>query len=173
MLGHKTRKPRIIMNALVKVPTMIPEKTLEFLKEYSAAEKISVSRLIAIAIDNEMDCSPMFKYFTEIPIDPPYVEGAYHDQAVKLYRYLQKFSYGLSIDMIVLARREFGLLDRQEALLALRELLEKGLAEITKSPWAESKAKFIKLRDPYAKQNVKYKEIKPLEGPLADVDNNE
>lgn len=88
-----------------------------------------MSRLIAIAIDNELDSPAPFTYLCE-ESKAPYMEYAYVDEAGRLLRYMQaEFPAGATIQTIMLCRRAFGILSRVDVMLAYRELLKTGMIE--------------------------------------------
>lgn len=111
----------------------LPLETIEILKERSHKTGIPVSRLIAFAVDNELDAPNPFCYLTELP-DNIYIEGAYMDQAQKILRFLQKFPIGVGRDMLMLCRRDMGVGNKQNFLLGLRELYETNMIVDSKPP---------------------------------------
>lgn len=113
----------------VMVPVYIPKKTHEMLKARSESNDNPqpVSRLIAIAVDNELDVATPFHYPTDLPSE--YVEYAYAAEAGRLLSFLQKLPTGIAMDSIVLARRDIGIDDRKILLQCLKELFDKKLIE--------------------------------------------
>ncbi len=109
----------------------LPKKTVEMLEEISDDRRIPVSRLIAIAVDNELDCVPKFNYPIEAPASE-YVEFAYADEAAKLLEFIEKCPHGVGLDTLLLVRRDLGIEDRAIVMLAYRELLKQGLVEAFK-----------------------------------------
>ncbi len=104
------------------------------LKEYSELTGLPMSRLMAIAFDNELDQPVPFNYPCILPLTQ-YIEGAYTDEAGKLLRFLgATFPDGTGRDMLMLCRREIGIDNRETFMLAYRELLEMGLIEEVSPP---------------------------------------
>ena len=110
-----------------KETPFIPKNTCAILREKSIELGLPISRLIAIAIDNELDQPEPFNY----PVDLPdtYTEYLYAKECASILKCLQKAPTGLGRDMLVLARRDLGIADRAVLLVCLRELYDKGLAE--------------------------------------------
>jgi hypothetical protein len=111
----------------------LPLETIEILKERSRVTGVPISRLIAFAVDNELDAPNPFCYLTELP-DNVYIEGAYMDQAQKILRFLQKFPSGIGRDMLMLCRRDMSVGNKQNFLLGLRELYETNMIVDSKPP---------------------------------------
>lgn len=109
----------------------IPKKTVEMLEAISEDKRVPVSRLIAIAVDNELDCVPPFNYPTKRP-DSEYVEFAYAEEAQKLLEFIERCPQGVGLDTLLLVRRDLGIEHRELVLLGYRELLEQGLVEVFK-----------------------------------------
>jgi hypothetical protein len=93
---------------------------------------IPISRLITIALENELNKEKPFTYDLTIPTDE-FVEYAYIDEAGKIITFLMKYKKGLSLQFLALNRNEMGIPDIQTFLYAFRECLVKGfIIEITK-----------------------------------------
>jgi len=102
---------------------------LNFLFEQREKSGVPISRLIAIAIDNELDAVEPFNYSLEFP-DEPFLEMQYVDEGGKILRYLNKFGEtGTPLINLILGRREVGIENRRIFLLAYREILHLGLVE--------------------------------------------
>lgn len=115
---------------------------IEILKKIAEQKGVPMSRLIAYAIDNELDAAEPFDYTCPRPT-VQFVEYAYRDEAHKLYNFLCKFPEGASIDFINLSRRQIGIPNRQVVMLALRELLKTKLVfETTIKPRGKVFEKF-------------------------------
>ena len=109
----------------------IPVKTMDILKQASYDLEVPLSRLVAMALDNELDSTEPFNYPCELPTTD-YVEYAYASEAGKLLAMMQLLPQGIALDSIMLARRDIGVPDRKVVMLAVRELLEKKLVEFYK-----------------------------------------
>lgn len=88
-----------------------------------------MSRLIAIAVDNELDTAAPFNYECELP-KAPFVPYAYSTEASKMAHYIGAyFPTGATLESIMLCRRQFGIIDRLTVMLAFRELMENQILE--------------------------------------------
>ncbi len=115
----------------VEVKSYIPRSLHNLLKYKSEVMNLPVSRLICMAVDNELDQDPAFHYPTPMPT-AEYVEGAYAEEAGLIMRYLEKIqevSQGTGVDMLMLARRDIGIASRDVFMRAFRELLEVQIIE--------------------------------------------
>lgn len=115
-------------DAFEVVKVYIPKGTHQLLKEASEDLETPMSRLMAIALDNELDADVPFNYPCPMP-DAPYVEYAYANEAGKIMRFLEHFPTGTSVDTLMLCRRDIGIESRAVFMLAYRELLEKNMIE--------------------------------------------
>lgn len=98
------------------------------LKIIAEERLIPVSKLIAIAIDNELETERPFHFKTIIPEDPPYVEGEYMKEAVKIYNWMIRwFKGGLDVQQLLLCRRDIGIENVEAFLLGFRELIKKDM----------------------------------------------
>lgn len=114
--------------AFAEVKIFLPKSLHFMLKAKSDKDRIPVSKLITIAVDNEMDVDTPFYYPAIVPTTP-YVESAYVDEAGKLYSFLEKVEYGIGLEHLLLCRRDIGIEDKSTLLLAYRELLKNDLVE--------------------------------------------
>ncbi len=99
------------------------------LRKISKERKIPMSRLAAIALDNELDCGNAFNYSCELP-KSSFVEYAFLDEAARMLRYIENnFPQGASRDILMFCRREMRIPDKETFMHAYRELLEYGRIE--------------------------------------------
>lgn len=127
----------------------ISKKIFEKLKNISEEMSLPMSRLIAIAIDNEFESSQPFTYKIDTDLEE-YDEDKYIVEAKKVFNYLKKnFKNGIGYDMLLLCRLDFDISDKKKVLLGCRVLLNKELAEekVSKSPWNPKGYKMIKIAD--------------------------
>lgn len=135
--------------AFERVVIYLPKKTVQILQEKSFNERTPVSRLCAIAVDNEMDQNEKaFSYPLKTP-DHPYEEYQYVNEAGKILRFLNRFPSGTGIDSLMLCRRDIGIESREVFMLALRELFEKQMVE-----------EFIKPSKYYGDKNYRQVRVK-------------
>jgi hypothetical protein len=111
-----------------QVTIYMPKNLAYIIKSKSAELQLPASRLMCIALDNELDTPNPFYYPSEFP-DKPFVQYAYAEEAGRIVDYLKKFPSGTGRDTLLLARRDMGIANRSTLLLALRELMETGIVE--------------------------------------------
>lgn len=168
------RKPKE-QDPMVSITVFISKGTAEKIKEISMNKDIPVSRLIAYAVDNELDCVEPFSYDYSLP-SIAYVENAYSDQAMKVYEYMKQFPKGIGLDTLLMGRRDAGLPDRLDFLMGYRELIMSKMIE----EFYPLNSKFKHAKDyRYSRvrsvnialtKNKRLKVIKPeKKGPLNDV----
>lgn len=116
----------------------IGRATYKVLEEISQRRKLPISRLIAIAVDNELDSPNPFFYPFEMPQNA-FIENAYIEEAQKIVRLLEHFEQGIGPEALLLLRRETGIPSKEAFMLAFRELLE---AKIIVECPVPQKAKF-------------------------------
>jgi hypothetical protein len=147
-------------DAFTMVKVYLPNDTVKLLKRRSEEDQIPVSRLIAIAVDNELDTVKPFQYPCDTP-DVPYQEYLYAKEAKAIIDFLMKFPHGTSIDTLMLCRRDIGIADRDTLMLALRELSAKKMIEEF-APSASVRNKVysrIRVAGDLVKQPTKFKRI--------------
>src|SRR5690606_20669044 len=84
---------------------------------------LPVPRLLEIAIDNELECTPPFNYQIPWPTEP-YKEFEHAVNAKKITDFLVRFRDGLGLEMLLLLRRDIGIPDKKDFMLAFRECVE-------------------------------------------------
>jgi hypothetical protein len=147
-------------DAFCQERVLIPHETRAFLKDLSQNTGITMSRLIAIAIDNERDQGEAaFHYPVNLP-KTEYVEYVFADEAKKIYDFLVKFPTGTAKDTLMLCRRDFGIKSRSAFCEGLRELLKSGVVEEFKSnTFGYVSKEGTRLRVVGAKRPKKFKRI--------------
>jgi hypothetical protein len=93
-----------------------------------------LKKLIAIAIDNELDAANPFNYPAELP-ETEYKEDDYIEEAVKIFDLIKKHG-SIDKEYLLLSRRDVGIENKSAFLHGLRELFERQQVEIddTKQP---------------------------------------
>lgn len=124
---YHNKKPNDLFE---KVEVYLPKSIMDVLREVSDERVIKLERLIAMAVDNELDCKPMFNYPCVTP--EAVKEYDYAASAKKIYDLLLKLPKGTTKETLVLMRRDIGIESREELLGGIRELINKGLAIETK-----------------------------------------
>lgn len=130
---------------LMKASTNIVEEDYEKLLYYSELTGHYKSRLIAIALHNELKKEKPFK----LPIDMPdtfYEEFKYADQAGKILNFLRKLDTGASLDLLYMLRNKIGIPDSEEFMEAWRELIEQ---DILKSYLPKPKYGKVNVKNPF------------------------
>ena len=89
--------------------------------------RVPVSRLIYIALEKELESETPFTYVVEIP--EKVNEALYISECRKLIDFLERAPKGLDLELIVLMRRDIGILDKDKILAAMRVLLDAELVE--------------------------------------------
>lgn len=111
------------------VRVYLPKSIAVILEAQSDLKNLPISRLIAIALDNEMTHGqPALDYPLDKPTSP-YIEQAYADEAGKILKFIEASSTPLSLDMLMLCRRDIGIMQKDVFMLGIRELFEVGLIE--------------------------------------------
>lgn len=124
----RTRKPRMLTeNLFTKIEVYIPNGTYKILSDMAEEKGMPKSRLVAIAIDNELDAPKPFHYPCNIPTDE-YKEFMYAKEANMILKWLG-VTKGVNIESVMLCRRDLGLTSREEVLRALRDLFENDMIE--------------------------------------------
>lgn len=112
----------------VRTSVFLPVTTLAILRDHSRARGLPMARLIAMAVDNELDMVPPFNYPCDLPTSD-YQVHLHAREAGLIMNYLAKFKKGASLDQLMLARRDIGIENRSQFLFAMRELIETGMVE--------------------------------------------
>lgn len=120
----KPKKPRLFTDTTV----LLAPAEKQLLTEWSDKLGIPQSRLLAIALDNELDQETPFHYPCTLPTTD-YIPGAYMSEATKILRFLEYFRDGTGRDMLMLSRRSIGIPNRADLMLGFRELLMEKMVE--------------------------------------------
>ncbi len=115
------------------VTVFFPRSVFKVLTERAEEMGLPVGRLIAIAVDNELDAPVPFNYPCQLPITT-YIEHAYVEEAQKIVNYLNTMPNGMGREMLMLARRDIGIPNRDTLMAAYRELLQCGVIEEVNPP---------------------------------------
>lgn len=150
-------------DAFKQIKVYVPIGTANILKELSEKNKLPMSRMIAIAVDNELDCAPPFNYECKMPDE--YREYMYAAESGKLMEFLAKFPVGIGVDTIMLCRRDIGISDRSVIMAALKELIEKDIAELYEPNLTDRSKAYRKVRLKDAAVSAgRHKRYKAVEG---------
>jgi hypothetical protein len=113
---------------LKRYSTLIAKYHEDKLLEISKRRNIPISRLICIAIDNEMMREKPFDFNTDFPTEE-YAEYTFVEEASIIIRFLQKMRGGMSIENLLLLRHDIGISDRHTFLAAIKEAMAKDFIE--------------------------------------------
>lgn len=123
------RKPNA---AFEEVKVFLPKSVMEKIRKKAEETNIKMSRLIALAIDNELDAIIPFTYHCPMPT-APYIECAFQMEAGRVLKYLKdNFDNGTGVESLVICRRDMGIESRETVMFAIRELLEVKMIEVFK-----------------------------------------
>jgi post-segregation antitoxin (ccd killing protein) len=100
------------------------------LEEEARKKGLPLSRLVAIAIDRELERPDAFKFDMNLPTIE-YVEDGfeYADEAGKILHYLRTQKEGLSLDLLLILRHDIGVPDREIFLAAFKVCIDKDFVE--------------------------------------------
>lgn len=120
-------------NCLHKMSCWIPRYHFDKIREISNRRNITMSKLIAFAIDRELEIDRPFDFDDSIP-DEDILEYAYADEAQRIIEFLSTWRVGTGKDILLLCRHEMGIEDKETFMLAFKECLDKGMIEAFKPP---------------------------------------
>lgn len=118
---------KISTNDSTIVKAYMPPMLHARLRDQSRLLGLPMSRLIAIAIDNELDQECPFAYDTSLPESDE--EYNYVSEITTILDYICRYPKGIGRDHLCLARHDFGIESRSTVLGVVKQLLEKGMVE--------------------------------------------
>jgi len=151
------------------------KKLLNFAKMY----KLTKSRLVAIAINNELDKETPFKVDFTLP--EGIIEFSYAHEAGKIVTYMKGLRNGMSLDLLYVLRHDIGVPDADKFLAGFAECLQK---EMLESYVAPANVKYtnshdttlyrLKLNNPVVRKKVmkkasKYEQYQKLKKEFGDA----
>lgn len=144
---------------LVDIKAYLPPWLMSKVREISVFKGIPMSRLIGVALDNELLREIPFECRTIAPLphEVPVKKFEYADQANKLAKWLRQFPRGVDRELMILCRKDYGVESREEVLLAWRELFIGNLVEDVKPD------NVTKFRYPETTEFVRLKGVSPRE----------
>lgn len=136
------------------VRVFLPLSIVKTLEDISISRKIPSSRLIAIAVANELDTLKPFTYELELPKK---TDAKFTSMAGKIYKYLKLCTYGMDAKLLLIARNDMGIEDKDDFLKALKLLFdEEMIVEVNHKPrWSSYSEKRIMSREKYEKAKRK------------------
>jgi hypothetical protein len=125
LFKDNTRNPN---DAFEQIKAFIPKQTHSIIRQQAEELGLPMSRLVAIAIDNELDCKTPFNYNVQVPTTP-YKAYNFAAEAGRILEFLKCFPKGTNRMTLILCRRDMNIPDRDTFLEALRELLHADIVE--------------------------------------------
>ena len=109
--------------------SMSHHKSLEsFAKMY----KLPISRLIAIAIERELERDTPFKVDFTLPTD--FIDGAYADEAGKILKFMRRLRSGVTLDFLYVLRHDMDITDGRAFLAGFSECVKAKKLEKSDAP---------------------------------------
>lgn len=171
-MGFKNRREKTapFEKNIREMSLYLPLSLYNEVKAISDNRKIPISRLINYAIDKELaEGADAFEYECPMPTHL-FVEDAYSAESSKIYVFLRKTG-PQSIDQLVLARRDIGIIDKELLMLGIRELLQSKVVEEIYPKWMTFKFpagyRVIAIRE--ASEDKKAARIAKIEAELAQL----
>jgi hypothetical protein len=150
------------MPGAIKVATYVSKFHYEKLEKLSKKFKVPKTRLIAIAIDKEMESKEPFKLNLGV------VSSTTNEQdQAKLIQHLSTNGGFLTKEMLCLFRQQIGISDIPDLLKALEELIKRDIVKVNNKKGAPYYRVNVENLDDEAKQQkIEYykNKIKQLEG---------
>lgn len=150
-----TKAKKIHNHVFTKVSATVADNDYETLLFHSEASGFPKSRLIAIALHNEMLKERPFQLPIQMP-DTYYEEFKYADEAGRILNFLRKQDTGLGLDMLYMLRKKIGIEDGELFMEAWRELIEQNLVDEVKP----SKKYYPNIPDNYTYYTVRGNNVK-------------
>ena len=116
------------MSHLTRTSTYLPKYHEMKLRKYSKSRQISIARLIAFAIDRELQMERPFEFNCELH-NEEYIEYAYAEEASRILNFMKTLKIGAGLDILVLLRFGMKIPDKDIFLAAFTECLDKDMVE--------------------------------------------
>lgn len=113
---------------LFRLVTYVSEHHKKKIMEIVFKKKIPITRLLAYALDQELEKEKPFEHFTYRLPNDEMVEYSHIDEATKILQYMKNVE-GLGIDQIISVRYDIGVPDIQSLLYGIRECVDKKMLE--------------------------------------------
>lgn len=115
-------------DAMVRQTTKVSKYAAANLKGLAALKKIPISRLIAIALDNELLKENPFDFNIELPESGEYNDFAHAHECGLIIDFI-KASRPTGLDILVLLRHDIGIPDKSTFLAAFKECIDNDVIE--------------------------------------------
>ena len=110
-----------------KITTIVSNYHNEKVRDFVKLRKISLSRMIAGIIDNELSKENPFDFDCRLPDVNTYDINAYSDQGGKIISFLDTSDKGYGLDVLTMLRYDIGVPDKLEFLAGFAGALSIGL----------------------------------------------
>lgn len=118
----RERGPNEPQSPFVEVTALIPRPLYNKLKANSIEKEIPQSRLLTMALFNELETGDPFNFIIPFP-EEEYIEGKYAAESEKLMGLINQFNKGVGLDMLIMSKDGIGFTTDQ-IMSAYRELVE-------------------------------------------------
>ena len=119
--------------SMFNVKFRLPEYHLDRLKGIAMKRQISMYRLVAFAVDNELQKTNPFGFDINLPIDES-LDFAYADEGGLILDFIKTLRIGAGLDVLVLLRYKIGVPNKNIFLAAFKELLSNEVIEAFPPP---------------------------------------
>lgn len=142
-------------------------QAFEQLRALSVARGVPIGRLVAIALETEMEQLDSFR-FDIVKVPPEELTEENTDEAQKLYTYIMKnFKSGVPYATLLLCRLDFGVPEKRRVMIGIAELLKKRMMEEVASttPWGNGEMLIKPAKDvaKYEKKQRRYRDLEKLD----------
>jgi len=125
------------------------------LENFSKMYKLPISRLIAIAIERELEKDTPFKVDFTLPTD--LLPNAYADEAGKILKFMRRLKSGVALDFLYVLRHDIGIFDGKAFLAGFSECIKANKLETFDAPDTSKYAKgtiLYRIRDRKLKKEI-------------------
>jgi hypothetical protein len=147
---------------LSKLHVHLPKFVNQTMRDIALEKGLPISRLVQIAIDNELVTATPFEFDCSWP-ESEFIENAYIEEATRVELLLKRFPWGIGLDALTLLRHDVGVQDKERFIYGVRELFQMGKIEFRKTQRSVNSFQyppdyeFIFLVSPGTKPRVKSK----------------
>lgn len=133
---------------LVGMRANVGQYHAEKLKQFSNKTDLPIARLIAIAIDNELEKEKPFDVDLKIP-EVDWEEYTYSDEAGKILSYLKKYGTGIELSLLLVLRYDVGVPDKETFINAFAECIKYDCIEpyLKKTVYSKEERLFYRRKD--------------------------
>ena len=140
---------------LKKISASLSPSTYEKVMKLVREKKRPISRLIGIALDNELNRENPFEFNADIP-EEEHAEYSFTNEGGKILEFIGTHE-GFGLDLLLLCREDIGVPEKERFLAAFKEIANKDLIEPYKNLAAN-----IRTKVPYEEDYVVWRLAKDL-----------